>query len=98
MIAQASAPTNATSITPCPGVRAALASATSRRRTGGELASAWPVTRIMTICIENASRFQKPEPHIVVSCTGVFGVSPNASANVTIVSRIAKINGSGNTR
>ncbi len=98
LMAQATEPTKATSMTPWAGLLAVPASRTSRRLIGGELARAWPVTRIIAICIEKASRFQKPAPHSEISSTGCFGVRPKASRKVRTVRKMAKIRGSGRYR
>lgn len=53
-----------------PGDLTDRAIATRTRFTGGVLASMKPVTSTSSICIEKASRPQKPSPHIPTTAIG----------------------------
>ena len=61
----------------------------------GAVANIVPVTNTKVICIENASKFQKPPYHASTTPIGEVFVNTIDAAITTNVNITAKINGSG---
>jgi hypothetical protein len=67
----------------------------SNRFTGGDSASAWPVTRMRTICMAKVSISQKPVYQYLKRSTSGVDVKRKANRNVTKVRTMANRKGSG---
>ena len=87
-------PTNAAALGPFFGIKAILQ---MMQKTGGDVATAYPVMMISVICIVNATRSQNPAPnHCAVSVTEL--PTDKLAVKTMATASNARTKGSGNHR